>query len=165
MSEQNLRISNERIKHMHGVAEFMYEHYDEVECFFLSRDEIYLLGLVHDIGYLHGPEGHDVEGAILLAGLCKDEQPTLVHCINWHGETPLRYMETYQCKVENIPGELILLWAADMAVQSSGPAAGKVVGYDERLRVVQNKWGKRSQFYRDCEDRIRWLRQHCLIKM
>lgn len=60
-----MQISNERIAHMHGVAEWMYEHAVEYGC--ENKDEMYFLGLIHDIGYLYGSkEEHEQKSAELL---------------------------------------------------------------------------------------------------
>ena len=59
-----MQISQERIAHMHGVAEWMYTHAEEYGC--ENKDEMYLLGLIHDIGYLYGSkEDHEQKGAEL----------------------------------------------------------------------------------------------------
>ncbi|MBR0384343.1 MAG: HD domain-containing protein [Eubacteriaceae bacterium] len=56
LSTKEFRISEERIRHMHGVAEFMYKRAKDYK---LDAEEMYLLGLLHDIGYIQGfEEGH-----------------------------------------------------------------------------------------------------------
>lgn len=52
-------ITEGRIHHMHGVAEFMYNHAQEHK---LMPDQMYFLGLIHDIGYINGKSGHEASG-------------------------------------------------------------------------------------------------------
>ena len=60
------KISENRMAHMHGVAEFMYEH---APLFRLNPDVMYILGLLHDIGYVHGKHLHEVHGTDCSAHL------------------------------------------------------------------------------------------------
>lgn len=60
------KITEDRIRHMHGVAELMYQYYDIFDCKYLSRDEAYVLGLNHDIGYINGKKDHEANGADLF---------------------------------------------------------------------------------------------------
>ena len=61
------KILKSRILHMHGVAELMYQYYDKFGCKDLSKDEIYFLGLNHDIGYLYDKNNHETRGSEILA--------------------------------------------------------------------------------------------------
>ena len=145
-------ISDERIRHMHSVAELMYKFADTFKCSVLTPDEIYFLGLNHDIGYLHGKEKHEENGAELFS---KDE--FIKKCIRWHGSTPKEYKEYYECRDFDIPNELILLWWADLMVESTGDKAGMIIGFDERLESIIERFGKESEIYKTCHEKAEWL--------
>lgn len=48
---------------MHSVAEYMYRNAKKYD---LNPEEMYILGLIHDIGYLKDRLDHEVHGARLL---------------------------------------------------------------------------------------------------
>ena len=149
-------ITDERMRHMHGVAEFMYNHADDLKCD-LSREELYLLGLLHDIGYMNGKEYHESFGSEVVSRLLNPQgQQTIARYIRWHGCTPQEYIAFNKTK---IPNELILLWWADMSIESAGDRAGENVGFKGRLKGIEERYGKNSRPYRICKDTINWLEQ------
>ena len=148
------RISDERIAHMHGVAEWMYEHAEEYGC--ENKDEMYLLGLVHDIGYLYGSkEEHEQKGGELL-GLGNDYG----RFVQAHGLTPQEYMDCNSCFSSEIPNEMILLWTADMMVDLTG----QPVGFKARLEDVGKRHGINSEPYRKCKETMLWLENRKAIE-
>ena len=151
-------IKEERIKHMYGVAELMYQYHDVFLCNKLSREELYVLGLNHDIGYIENKTEHEFYGARLFAGFCDGGPQNLIaKYIFHHGDTPKQYMEAHMCREEDIPRELILLWWADMNVESAGERAGEVVGFGDRLDSVKARYGEDSEAYRICKETVDWL--------
>ncbi len=59
-----LEINNNKKMHMFGVAEFMYI---EAPKYGLKSDEMYVLGLLHDIGYIYdGWHNHEENGKNLI---------------------------------------------------------------------------------------------------
>lgn len=152
------KLSEDRIKHMHGVAELMYTHADSFDCRYLSKEELYLLGLLHDIGYILGKEAHESNGAqLLLKTFSIETSATFLECIEWHGHTPREYVDLKMCSFTDIPQELILLWWADMMVESSGEKAGQVVGFNERLNNIKERYGEHSKPYIICKETMDWL--------
>jgi len=150
-----MQISNERIAHMHGVAEWMYEHAEEYGL--ENKDEMYLLGLVHDIGYLYGKkEEHEQLGAELL-GL-DTYYGKFTQC---HGLTPQEYIDCHGGFDSDIPNEMILLWTADMMVDLSGEA----VGFKARLDDIKERHGEDSEPYRICKETMLWLENRKAIQM
>lgn len=142
-------MSEKRIKHMHGVAEYMYRNANK---YGLNPEEMYILGLLHDIGYVQGRLDHEVIGARLL------EKEGYKHSsiVSWHGTTPLDYMRLRDCSVEDIPKELILLWEADVSVDSMG----NEVGFKDRLTDIGLRYGFDSLPYRIVEETINWLKEY-----
>jgi len=155
------RITDERIRHMHGVAELMYQYYDAFHCNCLSKEEIYVLGLNHDIGYMNGKSEHEFVGADIFARFCEfGSQNLIVKCIRHHGDTPKKYMEHNMCSEDDIPNELILLWWSDMCVESGGEGAGKIVGFQGRLEGLKERYGEDSEPYQICKETMEWLINH-----
>lgn len=147
-------ITNERIAHMHGVAEWMYEHAEEYGC--ENKDEMYLLGLIHDIGYIYGnKEEHEQKGAELL-GL----NTYYGKFVQAHGLTPQEYMDCNGCFDSEIPNEMILLWTADMMVDSKG----NVVGFKARLDDIEKRYGINSESYSICKEIMLWLENRKAIE-
>lgn len=141
------KLSNKRIKHMHGVAEYMYEN---AEKYGLNADKMYILGLLHDIGYIVDNNEHEVMGARLL------NESGYEHgdIISWHGTTPSDYMRLRDC--ESVPKELILLWEADMSIDSQGME----VSFVERLFDIRVRYGKDSIQYRKAKETVAWLQNN-----
>ena len=144
-----MKLEENRIKHMHGVAEYMYRNAKKYD---LNSEEMYILGLVHDIGYLKDRLDHEVHGARLL----EKEGYKYSSIISWHGTTPLDYMRLRDCSVEDIPKELILLWEADVSVDSMG----NEVGFKGRLTDVGLRYGFDSLPHRIVEETINWLKEY-----
>ncbi len=152
ISHENYCLPKERIAHMHGVAELMYKYYDKFDCKYLTHTQIYMLGLNHDIGYVISKSGHEAFGAELFPF-----RSTMYECMYWHGTAPQEYMQIKECCKEDIPDELILLWWADLMVESSGKNAGQIVGFQKRLENIKKRYGIDSGPYKICKDTTEWL--------
>ena len=119
-------ITNNKLKHCKTVAEYMYIHADER---LVDKEDMYTLGLLHDIGYLFGKEGHNKSGGKHLRS-----QGYKYWCeVYFHGSVGVEY-KSY---------ELDLLNKADMMVNKEG----KLVGYDERLKDIKARYGETSEQY------------------
>ncbi len=145
-------LPTERIIHMYGVAEWMYEHAEEYGC--LNKEEMYLLGLLHDIGYIYGKDDHERKGARLLG-----TETYYGRLIQAHGWTPQEYMDRNSCFASEIPNEMILLWTADMMVDLTGTP----VGFEARLKDIGDRYGIDSDAYRMCFETISWLKNRKAI--
>lgn len=109
---------------------------------------MYLLGLVHDIGYIYGAKGHGKAGGKLL----HEQGYKLARCVSWHGETPMNYMNLNL--VDEPPIELILLWMADYSISTEG----EYIGYDARLADIKERYGELSIDYITSVDTISYLK-------
>lgn len=141
------RISDERIAHMHGVAEWMYSHAHEFGCEEI-KDEMYLLGLVHDIGYIYGHNDHEQRGAELLG-----EDSYYGKIVKAHGLTPQEYKDQNNCFDTEIPNEVVALWAADLMIDVDG----KEVGFAERAKNIAVRYGADSPEFLKTKEKILWL--------
>lgn len=142
-----MKIPENRVKHMHGVAEYMYKN---AEKYGLDADKMYVLGLLHDVGYLVDDKEHEVMGSRLLEELGYKNSDT----ISWHGTTPRDFLRLRDC--ESAPSDLILLWEADMSVDSRGMR----VSFDERLFDIRLRYGLDSIEYRKAKETVEWLKEN-----
>ena len=108
-----MQISDDRIAHMHGVAEYMYKHAADYN---LDPEEMYLLGLLHDIGYLEGRIMHAQHGAAILKKIKLPHKYQIA--VEHHGDI---------LKEKDHPSpELMLLIEADMhVIPQTGRNSGK----------------------------------------
>lgn len=134
-------ISSERTAHMHGVAEYMYRHAAD-DFYDLDPRECYLLGYIHDIGYIDGKSHHEENGGNLLKISGYDNWKQVFH----HAD--LLNMDSIRDK------KLILLIEADMKVDMSD----KEVGYDRRLESVAERHGRSSRAYKLCRKNVEFLK-------
>lgn len=141
-----MQISENKMRHINGVAEYMYWNADKYD---LDKDDMFLLGMLHDVGYLYGSEGHSEEGAKLL---CKNRY-VYAWAVAWHGKTPKEYLDAVQ--KTNVPKALILLWEADLSIDGNGDE----VGFDARLEDIKKRYGENSRQYNAAAETIKWLRE------
>lgn len=130
-------ISKERILHMHGVAEYMYRN---AEKYNLDKAQMYVVGLLHDIGYIFGKENHPITGSQLLKSLGF----THADDIALHGNAP---------SSQNISKVLNLLLEADLTVGKDGT----VVGYKCRLKDIGERLGFDSEAYIIAKETVDFL--------
>jgi len=149
-------INSHKMAHMVGVAEYMR---CRAEDYGLDKDIAYMLGLMHDIGFLYGQPGHEEKGMELLNRF--GAKSLLVHAVHYHGVNP------YHCSKKNlkkcgynvdklrqcgeVPYEeiskdfknnpyLTLLYEADVRVDANGNACG----FRKRLEDIKNRLGEDS---------------------
>lgn len=148
MKTMTKHISDNKMKHIHSVAEYMYEHANEHD---LDSEEMYMLGLLHDVGYIKGHTGHTKNGAEIAKQI--GVNPRLVYAIENHGMN--------LNKLENVTPELILLVRADLQINH----LGEFVGYEKRLHNVKMVYGETSMQYTRVLGTIEYLKQNGWYKM
>jgi hypothetical protein len=128
---RNVMISEYKLKHMIQVARFMKQYckdkgFDDNYC-----QEMFTLGLLHDIGYEfeESPE-HNKVGGLLL----KNQNYKYFNEVMNHGNP---YSDYSSC-------ELDILNYADLHVD----AKGKFVSFTERLDDIKNRYGENSDSYK-----------------
>lgn len=124
----------DRLKHSYGVANKMREigtqnglNDDELE-------DLFVLGLNHDIGYEFSEFGfqHNKIGGDIL----KKSGYIYWKEIYYHGEVQDEYKSLF----------LDILNSADMQIDKYGDD----VGYDKRLKDIENRYGRDSDVYKKC---------------
>ena len=138
-------INENKQKHVFGVAQFMY---DEAPKYGLDSEKMYVLGLLHDIGYLCGDfSKHEEYGANLMKelGFIYSEE------ISLHGYYPGK------CDVNNISKEALLLMAADSCVNYKGD----VGTYEHRRKDIEDRYGDdKDVFLERFDKRIKLLKEN-----
>lgn len=127
-------IDDNRYKHIRGVAELMAEIAPEGR-----EKEMFLLGMLHDIGYLYQPKDHNFFGGNLL----KEQGYKYWREVYWHGVPDAEYTSD----------ELDRLNSADMQVN----ACGERVSYAERLADIAARYGEVSVQFKLAEKMVKYL--------
>lgn len=129
-----LPLSEKKVKHCGAVAKFLFENTRLTD----RRDEMYVLGLLHDVGYLKTTRGHNKAGAEILKNLgYKDWIP-----VAEHGD-PNTNQNTMTDELN---------WA-DMQIDHEG----NLVGYEERLLSISKRYGENSAQYIDASRIVKRL--------
>ena len=136
-------LSLDKTKHSVEVARYMSEN---AERYGLNPQEMYVVGLLHDVGYLYGRENHEENGANLLQYMGLENEYT--DAIYLHGKSP------YDLPYGELSPTLRLLYEADMSVDKFG----KRVGFKGRLEDIGERYGKDSIAYKTASEVIRYLR-------
>lgn len=131
-------LSQNKCLHSKSVADYMYEYADGPLDY---KEDMYLLGLIHDIGYIQGKaEGHAKYGGNILhrAGYKYWRE------VYYHGNVGMDYSSK----------ELDLLNSADLQIDYMG----KRIGYDERLSDIKRRYGEESKQYKNAFQLMERLR-------
>ena len=116
--------------------------------FGISKEEAYILGYIHDIGYIKGREGHPSAGAESLRTCGFNED--FVNAIKYHGSKPEDIPEEY------ITPYLLCLWDGDCSVDT----IGNDVGYRKRLRDIQKRYGLHSIADETMRSQIKYVKEY-----
>jgi len=173
-----MKINRHKMKHMSSVAGYMYYRAKD---YGVEPEMAYMLGLMHDIGYLCGRRGHEQKGAELLDMFGSDR--TYIACVNFHGVNPYKltddnlssagYKDNPAADVESLrhcgqrPYEelaediksnryLTLLYEADMRVD----ADGKIVGFKARYNDINRRYDD-EDIAETCRDTIAYVFEWC----
>lgn len=134
-----MSIDENRIKHIFAVARLMS---DNAEKLGLNKEEMFTLGLLHDIGYEFGgsEEHHTIGGEIL-----KNQNYKYYKEVLYHGKPDCDFSSA----------ALDLLNFADMSVNK----LGEVVGFEKRLEDIKTRRGENSPHYQNSKAIIDDLKQ------
>ncbi len=145
-------FDEKRAIHSLNVANYMKEHAKE---YGLGATDMFLLGWVHDIGYVNIEDNHynhDFLGSCILS----KNGYTYCNFVENHSLTPREYMQKYGLNNEKaLPVELILLWEADMMVGQDS-----IFGFQHRLEDISIRYGEYSKEYISCKEKIEWLEKN-----
>ena len=130
-----MKISNDRISHMHAIAEYMYKHAKDYGLED-EKEQLYVLGLLHDIGAMRGPENHAHNGSDIMRMMEMSQKWLTV--IDTHSMSPTEYCKYYGLERSQVPAIQILMWDADMHF---GPS-GEYMTWKECADKRQAEWNR-----------------------
>ena len=137
-----------RNEHETRVADFMYKHAAEYS---LDKEEMYLLGLLHDVGCVNGEKkGHEQRGAKMLKEKIGVTNPHVLWCIEHHND----FIPHFTWSIDRHRKHFLLL-KADMSIDSYG----NEVGYKKRLKDIMKRYGEDSDTYKRCLSIVNWLKK------
>lgn len=126
-------MDNDRVKHSISVARRMVEIGKSYNLSNEELEELFVLGLNHDIGYeFCDGRDHNVVGGNIL----KRSNYKYWREVYYHGVVQDEYSSLY----------LKILNTADMQVDKYG----NVVGFEERLKDIKSRYGEDSVVYKRC---------------
>lgn len=126
-------MDNDRVKHSISVARRMVEIGKSYNLSNEELEELFVLGLNHDIGYeFCDGKDHNVVGGNIL----KRSNYKYWREVYYHGVVQEEYSSLY----------LKILNTADMQVDKYG----NVVGFEERLKDIKSRYGEDSVVYKRC---------------
>ena len=124
-------IDENRLKHIMSVARLMK---DNAKVHGLDEEEMFTLGLLHDIGYeFGGSEQHHTKGAEML----EKQNYKYFREVLFHGKPNTGYESP----------ALDLLNFADMHINK----VGEFVSYEDRLEDIAGRRGYDSPHYQNCK--------------
>lgn len=148
-------INKYKMSHMIGVAEYMRENAAK---YGLDGDAMYVMGLLHDIGYIRGREGHELAGAEILRSIgCTDEK--LLFAVQNHGgnlyEVEAAHIQNGgESLLKDCP-QIVIMCEADMSVD----ARGFRVGFDKRLEDIGRRYGTDGPAYRTASQTVSFVKE------
>ena len=137
----------DRLKHSYAVAKKMKEIGKNLGLGDKELEELFLLGLNHDIGYEFSPDGRNhnqIGGEILRNSGFKYWKE-----VYYHGLLTSEYSSRY----------LDILNCADMQIDKYG----NDVGFEKRLEDIEFRYGAESIVYSRCKVMVEYLKGKTLI--
>lgn len=135
-------MDNDRLIHSYNVGKKMMKIGKKYNLSDDQLQELFVLGLNHDVGYEFTESGvnHNKIGGELLKQSGFKYYKEVYH----HGELTNEYSSLY----------LDILNMADMQIDKYG----NDVGYDNRLKDIESRYGKDSEVYNKCYELIDYLK-------
>ena len=129
-------INSRKLTHMNSVGVFMRENAYK---YGLNADEMYVVGLLHDVGYLRGRHRHSSYGANLISDVFDTSlDSSALQAIRLHDTL----CDKWEDGAKDNP-VLFLLIKADLSVDTNGC----FVGRKARLKDIAKRYGKSSHEY------------------
>lgn len=137
-------MENNRALHSLAVGKKMYEIGKEYNLSEKELEDLFILGINHDIGYEYTENG--VKHAVVGGEILKRNGYKYWQEVYYHGDIKNEYNSLY----------LEILNKADMQIDISG----NDVGYEKRLLDIKNRHGENSEDYKRCKKVIENILGH-----
>ena len=135
-------ISDNKLYHIQAVAELMYDITLKLGFDQEIAEQMYLLGFVHDIGYIRQPQDHSTIGSEILY----NSNYKYWSEVKNHGKL-----------IDNPSLALKLLWFCDLHVDHKGI----ICTFEDRLQDIENRYGISSKQYKNVKEIIQYLKEDC----
>ena len=142
----NRKYEENQLRRMLGLARYMER---EAPGYSVDPDDAFVTGFFGGIG--HSPE--KTESGTQDCGILRDTGAHLSDLAIAKNLTPAEYMRIHRCTAKKIPGELLLLWKAELSVGEDGREIGPVM----RLRELKDIHGEESRPYQCALETAEWL--------
>ena len=134
-------MNDDKLKHSYSVANKMVELGKKRSLNNEQLEELFLLGLLHDIGYQFGDkDSHNIVGGNIL----KNNDYKYWQEVYYHGNPTSEYKSLY----------LDILNIADMMIDKYG----NDVGFDKRLEDIKERYGIDSIQYKNSVEIVNKLK-------
>lgn len=140
-------MDKDRLVHSYRVAKKMQEIGKSLKLTNEELEELFVLGLNHDIGYEYSKDGKNhgkIGGEILRRSGFKHWKE-----VYYHGMLTNEYSSKF----------LDILNCADMQIDKYG----NDVGFDGRLQDIKNRYGEDSIVYKRCIEMVQYFKRKKLI--
>lgn len=129
-------LHGSRLAHSIGVAKFLYAYGITHNYSAKDTHDLYLMGLLHDIGYLDNPSGanHAAKGSDILRRNGFHQKFT--NCIRFHGKVPEK---------QPISKNQKLLWLGDLCINHYG----QFIGYQKRFESISSRYDHNDPRYQN----------------
>lgn len=143
-------------RHMKSVAEVMY---DNAKAVGLNPETAYVVGLLHDVGYIAIDKdtpmfekiSHAKEGARILEGMGISGDN--LDAVKFHGVNGYKMIEDGNMK--RVSPMLLLLQYADMSVDRKG----EKVGFAKRLMDIAERYGNNGVEHQNAVDTVNFIQE------
>ena len=166
-------VKADKMAHCINIAEYCRVRAGDYN---LDENSAYIIGLLHDVGYLHSRREHEEKGAAMLAALGMDD--LYVDAVMYHGVNPYslsdKALQEHECDVDalrecpEVPFSeisekiksnryLTLLYEADNRVN----ARGENVGFHKRHEDIKRRNGEDHPSYYSMKRESDYVFEYC----
>lgn len=133
----NKMMQDKDIKISHSIAEVMGTFALDFKCKHLDPSQCYATGLLSRIGKIGSDSNYEIMSGHIVNSFIKDSTlPIMVQALYCQSLSPREYSRIYDCPLELIPNEIILMWFATHMVQNDDENPGNIIGLDSYLDLV-----------------------------
>ena len=127
-------LTDKKIAHCMKVAEYMLDNADKYR---VDKEKAYMIGMLHDIGYIKSRHEHGVKGQELLITKLGVMDDITNNVIRYHGTHPDKVPDGY-LRIKEFRNMLALMYDADMSIDYKGVN----VGHKGRLDDIAFRYGR-----------------------
>ena len=156
----NKMMQDKDIKISHSIAEVMGAFALDFKCKFLDPSQCYVTGLLSRIGKIGSDGNYEIMSGHIVNSFIKDTTlPIMVQALYCQSLSPREYSRIYDCSLELIPNEIILMWFATHMIQTDDNNPGNIIGLDSYLDLIAEYNSDKSLIYTYEKETVDFLRE------